>query len=348
MPYLGSHSASGPGGHDPTFCKACVISIQKDPTWQWDCSPLPILSVDKTWYGHAEADRPEQTMLNFSGLSRQGWIQLCLLLVLTGVLYHRIITNLAAQWYNDPNWSHGFLVPVFCIYVAWRSRDQIKTLSLKPNWLGLIVVLGAMCILVLGVLGAENFLSRASLIFAGGGLLILFGGWSLFRTVLFPWALLFLMIPLPTIVFNQIALPLQFLAARLGSSLLYLAGVPVLREGNIIHLPSLSLDVAEACSGLRSLMSLITLGIFYGYFQEPTLWRRVLLVLSSIPIAIAANGLRIMGSGLLGEYWSPEKAEGFFHAFSGVAVFAVSSGLLILVHRILVWTTRPAQLGLVT
>ncbi len=276
------------------------------------------------------------------------WAQICLLALLLGFLYIRIAANLASQWWSDPNYSHGFFVPAFCLFVVWRERYRLKMSAPRPSWFGLWIISGGMCILVLGVLGAENFLSRISFLFTIAGFLVLFGGFGLFRAVLFPWAVLFLMIPLPAIVFNQIAMPLQFLAARLGTSLLSVVGVPAFREGNIINLASLSLDVAEACSGLRSLMTLATLGIFYGYFQESSPWRRTLLLLSSIPIAIAANGLRIMGSGLIGEYWSPDKAEGFFHTFSGIVIFAVSFGLLILVHGTLAWIGRRTRPGLVT
>ena len=272
-----------------------------------------------------------------------GAVQLTLLFVLFAVLYHDILAKLALQWAKDPNWSHGFLVPLFSGYVIWRKWDRVRRTPIMPNWLGLFVLLGAMCTLVLGVLGAENFLSRTSLLFAIAGLLIFFGGFGLFRELLFPWAALFLMVPLPVIVFNQIALPLQILASKLGSSLLYIIGMPVVREGNIINLPSFSLDVVEACSGLRSLVSLITLSVFYGYLQEAGFWRRSCLVLSSIPIAILANGFRIMGAGLLGEYWGLEKAEGVFHTFSGIVVFAISFGLLIFVRSTLHWTQRALR-----
>jgi exosortase len=143
---------------------------------------------------------------------------------------------------------------------------------------------------------------------------------------------LFLAIPVPTLVFNKIAFPLQFFASRLASGLLGIFGVPVLREGNVIILPSITLDVVEACSGLRSLVSLITLAVFYGYLFERRTAIRVVLILSAIPIAVCANGFRIMGSGLLGEYWSPDKAEGFFHAFSGWLIFVISLFLLIGFH----------------
>ena len=152
------------------------------------------------------------------------------------------------------------------------------------------------------------------------------------------------MIPLPAIVFNQIAFPLQFQASRLASGLLGVAGVPVLREGNIIQLPSLTLDVVEACSGIRSLVSLITLAIFYGYAFEPRNIRRTILVIAAVPIAVIANGVRIMVSGLLGQYWSPDKAEGFFHAFSGWLIFVVSLVMLLAFHAVMNRIRVPGQL----
>jgi exosortase len=192
-------------------------------------------------------------------------------------------------------------------------------------------------ILIVGVLGAELSLSRSSFVFLVGGLIIYFLGWRRFRAILFPWAFLFFMIPIPVIIFNQVAFPLQFLAARLATSLLELFGVPVLREGNIIQLPTTSLEVAQACSGIRSLMSLGALAVIYGYFLETRWLLRVLLVLAAIPIAVAANGLRVMGTGLLGYYWDPDKAEGFFHTFSGWIIFIVSLVMLFAFHAGLRW-----------
>jgi exosortase len=178
------------------------------------------------------------------------------------------------------------------------------------------------------------------LVFLLAGLILYFFGWRHFRALLFPWAMLFFMIPIPAIIFNQVAFPLQFLAARLASFLLPLFGVPVLREGNVIHLPTHSLEVAEACSGIRSLMSLGALAVIYGFFLDNNNFRRVLLALASVPIAVAANGLRVMGTGLLGYYWDPEKAEGFFHTFSGWVIFVISLMLLFAFHAglRLVWS----------
>ena len=186
--------------------------------------------------------------------------------------------------------------------------------------------------LVVGRLGAELFLDRSSLLLLLAGVIILFLGWNLFRAVLFPWAFLLLMIPIPTIVFNQITFPLQLLASKVAATVLPVLGVPILREGNVINLPSMALEVAEACSGIRSLMSLVTLAIIYGYLMEKRLWLRWLLALASVPIAVAANSIRIIGTGLLVQYWDAEKAEGYFHASWGWIIFVISLLMLYALH----------------
>jgi exosortase len=265
------------------------------------------------------------------------WLQLALLAVLVGFIYYHILARLVVDWWADPNFSHGFLVPFFSGFVVWQNRKRLAALSMEPSWFGLVVVAGALGILIVGVLGVEFFLSRSSLLFLIAGLVIYFLGWRHFRATLFPWAFLFFMIPIPAIVFNQVAFPLQFLAARLASSFLDVFGVPVLREGNIIKLPAMALEVAQACSGIRSLMSLGALAVIYGYFLETRYIPRILLALAAVPIAVVANALRVMGTGLLGYYWDPDKAEGFFHTFSGWVVFIVSLGLLFSIHALLRW-----------
>lgn len=281
------------------------------------------------------ADSPTSGRMETAPLDWRSWLQVLLLVALIGQLYHHILANLVLQWWKDPDYSHGFIVPIFCAWVLWKRRKRLAQEPIQPSWSGLVVVLGALGILVLGVLGAENYLSRASLLFLLAGCTIQFCGWRYFRAVLFPWVAMFLMIPPPAILFNQVAMPLQFFASRLASGLLALIGVPVLREGNVIYLPSLTLDVVDACSGLRFLVSLLTLAVFYGYLFETRISRRIILILSSIPIAVVTNGIRIMGSGVLGEYWSPDKAVGFFHLYSGWLIFLFSLGLLLLIHAVL-------------
>jgi exosortase len=257
-------------------------------------------------------------------------------------IYAPILAKLANQWWGDPNFSHGFFVPVFAAYVVWQERARFAAMAPKPSWAGLVIVAVALSTLIVGVLGAELFLSRVSLLFLIAGLVVLFLGWQYQKAILFPWLFLLLMIPIPVIIFNQVTFPLQLLASKLASTTLAALGVPVLREGNVIQLPAMPLEVAEACSGIRSLLSLTTLAIIYGYVAEKRIGVRWLLAVASIPIAVAANALRIVGTGLLVQYWDPDKAEGFFHAFSGWLIFVVSLLLLFGLHRLalLIWPEK--------
>lgn len=262
------------------------------------------------------------------------WVQTLLLFGLVAYLYHAIAAALVGDWWNDPNFSHGFFVPLFAGFVVWQRRRELIETPVRPHWFGLVVIAGALSLLIVGVLGAELFLSRTSLIFLLAGLVIYFQGWGWFRKLLFPWAVLFLMVPIPVIVFNNVTLPLQFLASKLATAMLDGLGVPVIREGNVITLPAMKLEVVEACSGIRSLVSLVTLAVIYGYFAESKVLRRVLLILAAIPVAVFANGVRIMGTGLLGQYWDPDKAQGFFHEFSGWVIFVLALAMLLAIHRL--------------
>ena len=253
--------------------------------------------------------------------------------VLVAAVYYHVLAKLVADWWQIPDFSHGFLVPVFAAYMVWVKRKTLLATKIAPTWSGIAVVILGLVVLLLGAYGAELFLSRVSLVILLTGLILSFGGWHLLKELRFALLVLLLAIPIPAIIFNEITLPLQTLAAKLASALLPLFGVPVLREGNVIELPAMKLEVAEACSGIRSLMSLLTFSIFYGYFLERSALRRTVLALASIPIAIAANAVRILGTGLCVQYWDPEKALGFFHEFSGWVMFLVSLGCLFIVHR---------------
>jgi exosortase len=247
-------------------------------------------------------------------------------------VYWPTLGRLLSQWWHDPNFSHGFFVPLFAAFVIWQERDRLARILPQPAWSGLAVLLVGLGVLIVGRMGAELFLDRSSLLLVVAGIVILFLGWNLFRTVLFPGAFLLLMIPIPAIVFNQITFPLQLLASQVAAAVLPVFGVPVLREGNVINLPAMPLEVAEACSGIRSLMSLLTLAIIYGYLLEKRLWVRWLLALASVPITVFANDVRIVGTGLLVQYWDPQAAEGYFHASWGWIIFVVSLVMLYALH----------------
>jgi exosortase len=250
-------------------------------------------------------------------------------------LYGPTLAHLIAQWWHDPNFSHGFFVPLFSAFVVWQERDRLARIPILPSWSGLALLGAGLCVFIVGQLGAELFLARSSLLLVLAGLIVLFLGWNYFRALLFPLAFLVLMIPIPAIIFNQIAFPLQLLVSKIATAILPLLGVPVLREGNVLHLPLMDLEVARACSGMRSLMSLVTLSIIYGYLLEKRLWVRWLLALASVPIAIVANSARIIGTGLMVQYWDTDKAEGPFHAFWGVAVFLISLVLFYALHALI-------------
>jgi len=250
-------------------------------------------------------------------------------------VYFRIAIKLFVDWYNIPDYSHGFLVPLFAAFLVWDKRKALSAIPVKQSWSGVALILFSIVVLILGVYGVELFTSRISFVFMLAGLVWTFFGRAMLRELRFPLLVLLLAIPFPAIVFNQITFPLQLMASRLASEILPHLGVPVLQEGNVIELPVMKLEVAEACSGIRSLMSLFTLAVFYGYFLEKTTLRRWMLALASIPIAVAANVARIVGTGLCVQYWDPQKALGFFHEFSGWVMFVISLGCLYLIHRVM-------------
>jgi exosortase len=260
-----------------------------------------------------------------------GWPSL-LILGLLVALYGHIFAKLVYDWYSLPNFSHGFLVPVFAGYLLWTKRAELRATPVAPSGHGLLLVVAALALLVVGEYGAELFSARLSFLFLAAGVVLTFYGWAMLREIRFALFVLLLAIPIPAILFNHITLPLQLLASRVASDVLPFCGVPVIREGNVIQLPSMQLEVAEACSGIRSLMSLLTLAVFYGNLAETRPLRRVLLAAASLPIAVAANAARIVGTGICVQYWGPDKAEGFFHEFSGWAMFIISFLCLYLVH----------------
>lgn len=282
--------------------------------------------------------RPEAT----TGSSKVPFVVLICTAGVILALYFEIFKGLFHQWSTDSNFSHGLIIPFFCGWVVWLKRKELAAIPIKPSGFGLVPIVLAITLLTIGNFGAELFTARISIVFLVAGLVIFLLGWRHFRSLLFPICCMFLMIPIPAIIFNQITLPLQALAARFAASILELLGTPVLREGNIIQLASMPLEVAEACSGIRSLLSLGTLAIIFGYLFEPVVWKRVLLAFASIPIAVGANAIRIVGTGLAVQFWDPDKALGFFHEFSGWLIFLFAFGVLMMLQKAL-QTHTPAE-----
>jgi exosortase len=260
---------------------------------------------------------------------RQYRMQFLLALLFTAGLYRGVLPDMARQWYDDPNYSHGFIVPLIAAYFVYERRAEILKVAVEPWWPGLALLLLGLLQLVIGWLGTEFFTMRSSLVVTLAGMILFFFGKKLFRHMLLPLSYLLFMVPLPYIIYDMVAFPLKLFVTRASIAFLKLVGVVVMREGNVIMLPLTTLEVADACSGIRSLISLLALAVAYAFFLKITPLRRTLLILAAIPIAIFTNALRVIGTGLLAQYWGAQAAEGFFHEFAGMAVFVLAIVLLV-------------------
>jgi exosortase len=265
----------------------------------------------------------------------QVWLKAGILGGLVVWLYWPVLGPMAYQWYADSNYSHGMIVPLLAGYFVWERHGRLLGLQPRPSWVGFAVLLAGIVILLIGQIGAELFLQRSSLLIVIAGLVWFILGREALTVSSFPIAFLVFMIPLPAIVLNAVAFPLQLFAAQVSATCLVALDVPVLREGNLIYLASTTLEVAEACSGIRSLLSLLALGTVYAYFTEPVMWKRWVLVVAAVPVAIAANVFRVAGTGILAQYFGEEAAQGFYHEFSGWLVFLVAFVLLLGIGTVL-------------
>jgi len=264
--------------------------------------------------------------------------------LLTMACYAPVLRALVRQWGADADMGHGFFVPVIAGYIVWQKRDELLAIEPQPNWWGLVVVILGGVQLIVGTLGVELFLARTSFVIVLIGVVWLLGGDLMLKKLAFPLFLLFFMVPIDAVIYNQITFPLQLLASRLADGALTLIAVPVLREGNILELPNQRLSVVEACSGIRSLLSLTFLSLVYGYFFEKKTWIRVVLFFSTVPIAIVANSSRVTITGILTQV-KPEAAEGFFHEAEGWVIFMVAMGILILFHQLIARGSNYLEAG---
>lgn len=272
--------------------------------------------------------------------------------------YATVLAKLGHDWWTNENYSHGLLIPFIIAYILWSQRERFARATLRPSMIfGLAAVFCALLALWAGTAGAELYMQRTSLVLMLAGTVLYFWGFSLLRLLIVPLFLLLLAIPIPAIIFNKIAFPLQLFASRCAVWAMTLFDIPVLRQGNVIELMPLGaretkkLEVVEACSGIRSLMTLVTLAVVFAYFTHPRggnsgdadgnraksriaarlaplkhygFWRSTLIVLSAIPIAIFTNALRVSGTGVLARFYGTQVADGFFHSFSGWVIYVVA------------------------
>ena len=255
-------------------------------------------------------------------------VHLFLLLPLLVLTYYNIVPPMVTQWNNDPNYSHGFIVPFIAAYFLYERREELWKTESAPAPLGLLIIIFGLLQLCVGYLAFELYTMRSSLIVLLAGLILYFFGTKVFRVMLLPVLYLFFMVPLPYIVYDAVAFPLKQLVAKYSVDALQLIGVIIIREGNILILPETTLEVADACSGIRSLVSLVALAAAFALITQKVTYKRIIMIIAAIPIAILTNGLRVMGTGILAQYWGAKAAEGFFHEFAGLAVFAVALVML--------------------
>jgi exosortase len=255
------------------------------------------------------------------------WLALA---VTVGLIYWKILRDLALDLWKTDDYSHGILLPFALAYLVHQKKDYLKDIPIRWSWFGLLVVLGSQAINIVGYLGAEFFLQRISLVFLLAGVILFVYGWKHLWESAFALLLIALAVPLPKLIFNAVAFPLQLIASSWAEWFLQVLNIPVFREGNILVLPNMTLSVAEACSGIRSLMSLITLGVMVAYFLPFRWWLRALFIATTIPIAVITNAFRVSGTGVLAHHYGQAAAEGFFHTFSGWLVFVCAFALLLL------------------
>ncbi|MCC6586488.1 MAG: exosortase [Bryobacterales bacterium] len=262
------------------------------------------------------------------------WMKIAWAAALLALCFGDVLFDMAKEWYTDDDMSHGFFVPVVAGYVAWQRRDKILSLPMESNPFGIVLIIWGGLQLILGTIGAEMFVSRTAFLVSLIGVLLYLGGTRLVRELAFPLFLLVFMIRIPAIIYKQITFPLQLFASEVAEKSLSLLGIPVLREGNILELADHKLSVVEACSGIRSLLSLSFLSLIYAYFFDTKIWMRAALLIATIPIAVAANAFRVTLTGIVSD-WKREFAEGFFHSMEGWVVFLVAFVILIATHQIL-------------
>jgi len=264
------------------------------------------------------------------------YYQPLVLICLSFVFYWPILKDLVYDWYYDQNYSHGFLIPPLAVFLFYKaSRKFVKPKS-NPV-LGSILIAAAMILLVFGTAGAEYFTSRFSFVLLLLGIAVFSIGWGNCRTAWFSFFFLLFMIPIPNIIYTTLTIPMQLFASKITLKLLHAASVPSALKGNVIYLPGYPLEVSEACSGLRSLFSLLALSLLVGYLILRRFWPVLFLTALTFPIAVAANIFRIFTTAVLAHLISPKIAEGFLHGLSGIVVFLAALAMILAAGGMISW-----------
>lgn len=287
----------------------------------------------------SQALRPKR-MVNMTRFKMSDYLQIALISIAFFALYSHTAINLVRDWSGNPNFSHGFLVPFITGFMIWQKKHLLPLDNISPSFFGLPVIVLGMAMHVAGNVGAELFVMRASLVVTLIGLSLYLLGGRFTKEIYVPILYLIIMIPIPAILWNKLAFPLQGFAARLTADVVATIGIPIFREGNVLHLANTSLEVVDACSGIRSLTSLLALSGAFSYISNLTVGGKWLLFLSAVPIAVAVNIIRLTATAVMARYIGPEAAQGFLHDMSGIVVFVAA---FMMVYGVFLVTTAAER-----
>jgi exosortase len=246
------------------------------------------------------------------------------------VSYAPVLGGMFDQWWHDEDMGHGFVVPIVILWIVWKERTRWIALPTQPSWWGLLLLAVAACVQIMSVMGAGLFAGSVALVLSAAGAVLCLGGFAFLRTWTFPFLLALFMLPKLAIVYNQVTLPLQLLASRLAEVMLLAGRAAVIRDGNILDVGGHRVAVAEACSGIRYLLSLGFVAVVFAYLSDAKAWMRVALLAAAVPVAILANAVRVAASAS-----TPALDSGALHAFTGWLVFVACLGMLMIVRRLL-------------
>jgi exosortase A len=272
---------------------------------------------------------------------RPSWIKAAVLFGIWFGIFWPVYPEMVQTWLNSSNNSHGILVPLISAFFIWNKREELSRAEVGSSSWGLVILAMSMVLYLLAFTGQVAVVARLMIVTSLIGLVLFNYGREVFGLLKFPLIYLVFMIPIPVTIYNLIAFPLQLFATKVSHFLISLVQIPVYREGNMLYFVQTQLEVADACSGIRSMMAFVMLSVLFAYLMDRGWGKRILLVALAIPLAIFANIVRVTGTGILAHFYGKKVARGFMHEFSGMAVFAFGFVLLFLLYWLLnKWSSR--------